>query len=81
MAAEEQRKSDPPEARAVAGEPGAWPWLRERYFSFDRRLLGAGDEITGPAVVEELSSTLPLHPGFTARVDAYGNLVVRRCAS
>ncbi|RYZ39774.1 MAG: hypothetical protein EOO72_08960, partial [Myxococcaceae bacterium] len=39
-AAAEQRKSDPPEARAVAGEPGAWPWLRERYFSFDRRLLG-----------------------------------------
>ena len=27
-------------------------------------------------VVEEFGSTLPLHPGFTARVDGHGNLVV-----
>ncbi len=45
---------------------------------YDRALLGAGDEIHGPAVLEEFSSTVPLHPGFTARVDDYGNLVIRR---
>ena len=38
--------------------------------------LGAGDEIEGPAVFEEFSSTVPLHPGFAARVDAFGNLVI-----
>jgi N-methylhydantoinase A len=45
---------------------------------YDRARLGAGDEVRGPAVLEEFSSTVPLHPGFTARVDAHGNLVVRR---
>ena len=34
-----------------------------------------------PAVFEEFSSTVPLHPGFTARVDAYGNLLITRSAS
>ena len=47
----------------------------------DRARLGAGDVVDGPAVLEEFSSTVPLHPGFTARVDGYGNLVIRRSAS
>jgi N-methylhydantoinase A len=45
---------------------------------YARSRLGAGDEVVGPAVLEEFSSTLPLHPGFTARVDSFGNLLVRR---
>jgi len=45
---------------------------------FDRARLGAGDVVEGPAVLEEFSSTVPLHPGFTARVDDYGNLVITR---
>jgi N-methylhydantoinase A len=40
--------------------------------------LGSGDVVEGPAVLEEFSSTVPLHPGFTARVDDYGNLVITR---
>jgi N-methylhydantoinase A len=39
------------------------------------RLAGA---VAGPAVIQEFGSTLPLHPGFTARVDELGNLVVSR---
>ncbi len=39
-----------------------------------------GGEITGPAVIQEFGSTLPIHPGFTARVDELGNVVVRRGA-
>ena len=35
-------------------------------------------EIAGPAVIQEFGSTLPIHPGFTARVDDLGNVVVRR---
>src|SRR4051812_17093294 len=45
---------------------------------YDRALLGAGDEVRGPAVLEEFSSTVPVHPGFAARVDAHGNLLIRR---
>ena len=37
-----------------------------------------GGEIAGPAVIQEFGSTLPIHPGFTARVDELGNVVVRR---
>ncbi len=40
--------------------------------------LGAGDEVRGPAVVEEYGSTLPVPPGVRATVDPLGALVVRR---
>ncbi|CNF35391.1 5-oxoprolinase [Mycobacterium tuberculosis] len=45
---------------------------------YRREKLAPGDTIEGPAVIEEFGSTLPLHPGFTARLDGYGNLVVTR---
>lgn len=43
---------------------------------YRREDLGEGDLIQGPAVVEEYGSTTPIEPGFTARVDAHGSLVV-----
>ncbi len=38
--------------------------------------LGPGDVVTGPAVIEEYGATVPVHPGFAARVDRFGNLLV-----
>jgi N-methylhydantoinase A len=43
---------------------------------YDRARLSAGDEVRGPAVVEEEGSTLVIGPGGVARVAASGNLVV-----
>ena len=43
---------------------------------YDRDRLLAGDVITGPAIVEEFGSTVPVHPGFVARVDDLANLVI-----
>lgn len=40
--------------------------------------LAPGDELAGPAIVEEFGSTVPVHPGFAARVDVYGNLILTR---
>jgi len=40
--------------------------------------LLAGDTIEGPAIIEEFGSTVPVHPGFSVRVDTLGNLVVTR---
>jgi N-methylhydantoinase A len=40
--------------------------------------LAPDDVVDGPAVVEEYGATVPLHPGFRARVDRFGNLVVTR---
>jgi len=38
--------------------------------------LAPGDALAGPAIIEEYGSTVPVHPGFTARVDHFGNLLV-----
>ncbi len=43
---------------------------------YDRYGLKAGNEIDGPAIVEEVDSTVVVHPGWSAEVDSYGNLFV-----
>jgi N-methylhydantoinase A len=43
--------------------------------------LGAGDEVRGPAVIEEYGSTLPVPPGVRVVVDRLGALVARREAA
>jgi N-methylhydantoinase A len=43
---------------------------------YDRRGLRSGDWLEGPAIVEQLDTTLVLHPGDRARVDAGGNLLI-----
>jgi N-methylhydantoinase A/oxoprolinase/acetone carboxylase beta subunit len=43
---------------------------------YDRYRLRAGDELTGPAVIEEEGSTLVVGPGGHATVAASGNIVV-----
>ena len=45
---------------------------------YDRYALRAGARLDGPAVVEELDSTVVVHPGYTVDVDPYGNLIMRR---
>ena len=41
---------------------------------FDRSRLRPGDEIVGPAIVEQLDATTVVHPGDRARVDGHANL-------
>ena len=79
------RKPEVREVAAGSGAETARTGTRPVYFDqwaqtpvYDRARLGAGDAVEGPAVFEEFSSTVPLHPGFTARVDRYGNLVITR---
>jgi N-methylhydantoinase A len=45
---------------------------------FDREEIGRGQEIDGPAIVEEWTSTTLLPPGWRAIVDRLGNLVLTR---
>ncbi|HET9244066.1 MAG TPA: hydantoinase/oxoprolinase family protein [Gaiella sp.] len=44
---------------------------------YERYTLGAGATFAGPAVVEELDSTVVVQPGYGAEVDPTGNLVIR----
>ncbi len=41
-----------------------------------RENLGAGNEIKGPAIIEQYDSTTVLNPGWTARADEWGCLVL-----
>ncbi|WP_408896528.1 hydantoinase/oxoprolinase family protein [Nocardioides sp. R1-1] len=45
---------------------------------FWRPDLPAGQVLAGPVIIEEFGSTVPIHPGFTARVDDYANIIVTR---
>jgi N-methylhydantoinase A len=54
--------------------PGADGWAETAVY--DRHRLGVGDELEGPAVVEEEGSTLVVGPGASARVAESGNLVM-----
>jgi N-methylhydantoinase A len=79
------RKPSLPTVEAGKGGEHARTGSRRVFFDgwvdaavYDRASLGAGDVVEGPAVLEEFSSTVPLHPGFGATVDDHGNLVIRR---
>src|SRR5216683_7891806 len=73
------------QGRKGTGAAAALKGRRPAYFSetggvtetavYDRYRLGVGDEIQGPAVVEEEGSTLVVGPGATARVAPTGNMV------
>ncbi len=71
----------PGDGNAARARTGARPVFFEEYVDtpvYWRPDLAPGDELHGPAVIEEFGSTVPVHPGFTARVDALGNIVVRK---
>ena len=72
-----------PEATAVAAPVSrrsvcfgaADGWVESAIY--DRDTLGAGVEIQGPVVIEEMSSTTVIAPRQSVRVDDFGNLIVR----
>ncbi len=43
---------------------------------FRREALRPGDGIAGPAIIDQMDSTTVIFPGDTARVDAFGNLLI-----
>jgi N-methylhydantoinase A len=72
-----------PEAAPVAG-PGA-PYAHlpvhletglARVPVWRRDALGAGATVLGPAIIVQMDATTYLHPGDSAVMDAFGNLVV-----
>ncbi len=47
---------------------------------YDRYRLKQGNRIKGPAIVEEIDSTVVIHPHFSAQVDAAGNLLIQEAS-
>ena len=45
---------------------------------YDGGKLGAGAVIAGPAIIEEVTTTIVIEPGWTAKLDASGSYVITR---
>jgi N-methylhydantoinase A len=56
---------------------GQW-WDAKRYARLE---LPIHAQVAGPAILEQADTTVWLEPGFTARVDTLGNLLVERTAA
>jgi N-methylhydantoinase A len=56
---------------------GQW-WDAQRYARLE---LPVGAHVAGPAILEQADTTVWLEPGFSARVDTLGNLLVERSAA
>jgi N-methylhydantoinase A len=52
-----------------------------RYAVYDRNSLAAGQEITGPAIIEERETTTVILPGWSVRIDASGCIIAKRTAT
>lgn len=74
-------------AAGSTGAHGAYKGDREVYFAelggyvacptYERSRLGADDVIAGPAIVEQMDTTIVLPPGHDGVVDRFGNIVVQ----
>ena len=76
--ANQARKNDPPPPKATSE--------REVYFEnadepivtpcFERNSLLPGQEIRGPAIIEQLDTTTPIYPNDIAKVTADGHIII-----
>ncbi len=73
-------------AGAEAGKPPISKEMQKVYFEetsafedtavYDRSALLPGATFEGPAIVEQIDTTVVIHPGQTVRVDKFGNLLI-----
>jgi len=64
---------------ALKGKRKAWLAERGKFFEmpvYDRYSLRVGATVSGPAIIQEASSTMIMPPKARARVDRSGNLIV-----
>jgi N-methylhydantoinase A len=52
-----------------------------RYAVYERGTLAAGQEVAGPAIIEERETTTVILPGWTARVDRTGCIIAQRASA
>ena len=66
----------------AAGQPGAHrralfnaeSWMETPVYK--RSALAPEQRIAGPAIIEQLDATVPVHPGDQCVVDRWGNLII-----
>ena len=52
------------------------PGNRRRTPVYDGGRLGAGASVAGPAIIEEVTTTIVIEPGWRAKLDASGSYVI-----
>ncbi len=69
--------------RQGADPKSALKSIRRAYFDdwidcpvYDRERLASGNHMSGPAIVEEVDSTIVIYPGQKAHVDGFGNIII-----
>ena len=62
---------------------GAIKARRRAYFDgwhdtpiYDREKLRSGNRLRGPAIIEQMDSTTVVHPGQSAQIDRFGNIII-----
>ena len=66
-------------AHALKGERQLFDSEQDRFVTakiYDRDKLGAGDTLSGPAIIDQLDATTLVLAGQTLRVDPYGALII-----
>jgi N-methylhydantoinase A len=43
---------------------------------YDREKLRSGNRLRGPAIIEQMDSTTVVHPGQSAHIDRFGNIII-----
>ena len=74
-----QPYAGPDAAEAITGHRPVWLAETNGFVdcpTYDRSRLRAGNEIAGPAVIEQMDATTIVLPGMTARVEPYLNLIL-----
>ncbi|MGC2413322.1 MAG: hydantoinase/oxoprolinase family protein [Stellaceae bacterium] len=81
-------KPKPPKIGRGASQARALKGYRKAIFSatgkpqrtavYDGAGLGAGATVKGPAIIEEVTTTVVVEPGWTAKLDASGSYVIKR---
>ena len=74
-------------ARGLSGPGESLIGQRQVYFEdtggfvpcgiYDRAKLAPGSTVDGPAILENIDSTVVIDPGWRARIDEYGNCIMR----
>jgi N-methylhydantoinase A len=74
-----------PQPHPLHGESAAPAYKGSRRAYFDgwidcpvyaREELGHGNRLAGPTIIEQVDSTIVIHPGQSATVDRFGNVVI-----
>ena len=51
---------------------------RQRVPVYDGARLGAGDAVAGPAIIEEVTTTIVIEPNWAARLDESGSYLINQ---